>query len=278
MINNGLAALAALLLASGTATAEPERSWLRARASASAWLSSFDGELQTPLGGRAGTTSSGRPDTREVGLAGLDVYPLADLELRLLGQHTFHLSYVFLEQSGEKTLDRKLVSHGQTFPHNARVNSHLELPFGRIGYRADWLPLAWGEWKLAPEIGAVRLDFRYRLRSKAATGEADRDYVLYFAYWGARIEGPVHGRLRATFDLLASAGLSNVTSIDSDLRLLYPVFEGRWVTASVTLGLRGIWIRYKDDQDEEQNDIDVRMGAFSRRPWAGVHLGLHFEH
>ncbi len=251
---------------------------LRVNLSASAFLASLDGELQTPSGGAQGTTSSNRPTTSEIGLTGLEIHALTDFELTLRDQHTIHFSYAALAQSGRETLDRQLVSQGQTIPENVRVKSRLEIPFGRLGYRADWLSLPLGRWSLAPEVGAARIDFRYRLRSEQATGPVDRAYVLYFAYWGFQLRGPIRDRLHAEIDLFASAGLSNVVSLDSDFRLLYRIAENDFFAASLLLGLRGVWLHYKDDQKEEQNDINVRVGAYSTRPWAGVHAGVRVSY
>ncbi len=250
----------------------------RVSISASAFLMSFDGKLQTPRGGAQGTTSANRPRTWEIGLTGLEIMPLADVELRFFERHAIHFSYAGLSQTGQEVLERSLVSQGQTFPQNARVKSSFDIPFGRIGYRAHWLPLSLGRWSLAPEVGVARIDLRYRLQSDEATGPVDRAYVVYFAYWGLQFHGPLHGRLRGEVDLFASAGLSNVVSLDSDFRLLYRVVDNDLFSASLLLGLRGIWLHYEDDQREEQNDIDVRAGAYSTRPWAGVHFGLRLTY
>lgn len=251
---------------------------IRASITAQAFVSSFDGSLQTPLGGAAGSTDPSRPKTNEIGISGVEVHPMADAELRIFDLHSLHASYAHLVQSGSKRLDKNLLSHGQTVPKGARVHSRLEIPFARLGYRAHWLPLSLGDWSFAPEIGGARLDFHYRVRSDEASGPIDREYVVYFAYWGVHGEAPLLSRLRAEFDLFASAGLSNVVSIDSDVRLLYRVLETKPVSASLVVGLRGIWLRYKDDQRDEQNNINVRSGAFSTRPWAGAHIGLRLNY
>ncbi len=248
--------------------------WLQVEARASALFASFDGELQTPLGGRAGTTSHERPTTEEVGLDGLRGFASAHLAVRVFEQHSFRFGYTALTQSGHETLARSLITHGQTFPKGARVESRLELPFGRVGYRAEWLPLDLGPVRITPEAGVARLDFAYRLRASEATGEADRAYVIYYAYWGAAIDAALGSGVRGELDVFASAGLNNVTSIDTDLRLLLPVFERTWLRADLVVGWRGIWLHYKDDQHERQNDIDVRVGGFSTRPWAGAQLGV----
>lgn len=257
-------------------TVEPRR--LRASITSSAFIASFDGSLQTPLGGAEGSTDQRRPKTNEIGISGIEVQALADAELRLFEVHTLHASYVHLVQDGSERLDRDLLTHGQTVPEGARVRSRLELPFARLGYRAHWLPLTVGRWSFAPEVGGARLDFHYRLRSREASGPINRKYVVYFAYWGVHGEATLLPRLRGEVDLFASAGLSNVVSIDSDLRLLYRVLETEPISASLVLGLRGIWLHYKDDQRDEQNNINIRSGAFSTRPWAGAHIGVRLSY
>lgn len=264
----------------GTAWGEPaltEQRPIRGSITATAFFASFDGSLQTPLGGADGSTSRNRPTTNEIGLSGVEVHALVDVELQLFERHALHGSYAHLIQDGSDRLEKRLVSQGQTVPKGARVRSRLEVPFARLGYRALWLPLSIRSWSIVPEVGAARLDFRYRLRSREASGPIDRDYVVYFAYWGLHGEGSLLPRLRGEADLFASAGLSNVISIDSDFRLVYEVLTNEAVAASLVLGVRGIWLRYKDDQREEQNEINVRSGAFSTRPWAGAHLGLRLN-
>jgi hypothetical protein len=45
----------------------------------------------------------------------------------------------------------------------------------------------------------------------------------------------------------------------------------------VLVGLRGLWLRRKDDQKLAQNNINLRIGAFSANPWAGLHAGLRLD-
>jgi hypothetical protein len=245
-------------------------------ANLSAYFASLDGSLQTPFGGAKGTTSSGRPTVDEVGLDGLGVHLLADMSVTLFGRHSLHVSYVGLAETGSKRLDRNLISQGQTFFAGSRAKSRLEMPLVRVGYRADWLRLSNARFSLVPEIGAARLDFAYRLTAPGATGKVNRAYVVYFAYWGVQLRGSIYDRLTAELDLYASAGLSNVVSIESDLRLLYSVWQSEHLEASLLLGVRGLWLNYKDDQRDEQNHINVRSGAYSPNPWAGLHLGVRF--
>ena len=40
------------------------------------------------------------------------------------------------------------------------------------------------------------------------------------------------------------------------------------------VGLKGTWLRRRDDQSPEYNDVEVRIGTFSTDPWAGLTAGL----
>ena len=127
-----LALVLAILLFPVAAVSKADREGIgasnfRVRASVSALLASFDGKLQTPLGGAKGTTSPNRPTTSEVELEGVD--------------------------------------------------------------------------------------FRYRLRSSAATGSVDRAYVIYFGYLGFQLQGPIRDRLRGEIDF--SQMRASTTSLPS---------------------------------------------------------------
>ena len=74
--------------------------------------------------------------------------------------HELRVNYVPVDVEGSATLGRPLVSQGVLFPAGSPVESRLQLPILRVGYRAHWLPLSWGAWSLAPEIGFDRTESR----------------------------------------------------------------------------------------------------------------------
>jgi hypothetical protein len=243
---------------------------------ASAWLASATGFVQTPKGGTQGTTSSDRPKLDEIGLDGLTWLPAVDGRLTFFGDHELHVNYAALDLDGSDTLNEELISQDQTFPAGAKVKSKVRLDLLRFGYRPQWLSLKISRWTLIPEIGLSFNPFSYKLRSPAATGPVDRSYSIGFPYLEALVAGPIAGPLSAEVDISGSAGINGVTFVDTDLRLVYTLLQHERLTASCVLGLRGTWIRRRDSQSTP-NDVSLRLGSFSSDPWAGVTLGLRIS-
>jgi hypothetical protein len=235
--------------------------WLGARLSAAGWLASLEGYLQTPRGGGAGTTSSKRPTIEELGLGGLRVLPVLDAALVVRGSHELRVDYVHIDVLGSDTLEEPLISQDESFPAGSPVQSRLGLPLLRLGYRAHWLPLHRGGWSLAPEVGVAVAFFRYELTSPLASGDVDRSYSVAFPYFGLGLSGPLAQRLGLEVDVQGSG--IEADYIDAEARLVYELFRWRRTRTSATLGLRGTWLHRVDSQRDEQNDVNVRVGAFS---------------
>jgi hypothetical protein len=276
-----LAFLVAGLWGAGVSAAEPpdaakDRPPLL-RVSATAWLASLEGHLQTPTGGQIGTTSPQRPRLEEIGLGGLQVLPTVDLQLRIARTHEIHLAYVHVDLHGEAVLEDGLVSQGVAFPAGSPVKSGLELPFLRLGYRAHWLPLNPGRWHIAPEVGVAGFDFAYTLDSPSVTASVDRGYSVLFPYLGFLAERPLLERLDFEGEVFGSAGVNGASYAELDLRLVYAFLRGRHIEVSGMLGLRGLWLYRRDGQEPVPNEIDVRVGSFSTDPWAGFYVGLRLD-
>jgi hypothetical protein len=175
------------------------------RLTASGWLASATGRLQTPAGGGLGTISYARPRLEEIGLDGLSVLPIVAAQLFFLRDHEIHANFFYLALNGNAVLGPSLVSQGVFFPADSSVDSRLRLPFARIGYRAHWLPLKWGDgWSVAPEVGFGYFDFHYKLESPSATGRVDRSYGVGFPYLGLQLGGPLTERLQFEAEVLGS--------------------------------------------------------------------------
>jgi hypothetical protein len=249
--------------------------WLGARLSAAGWLASLEGYLQTPRGGGAGTTTPSRPTIEEIGLGGLRVLPALDAALLVRGSHELRFDYVHIDIEGSDTLEEPLISQDVFFPAGSSVRSRLGLPMLRLGYRAHWLPLHRGGWSLAPEVGVAVAFFRYELTSPSASGDVDRSYSVAFPYFGLGLSGPLAQRLQLEVDVQGSG--IEADYVDAEARLVYELLRWRRTRTSATLGLRGTWLHRVDSQREEQNDVNVRVGAFSTDPWAGLTFGLRIE-
>jgi len=203
------------------------------------------------------------------------VLPTLDAALVVRGGHELRFDYVHIDVEGSDTLEEALVSQDVLFPSGSSVRSRLGLPVLRMGYRAHWLPLRWGGWSLAPEVGVAVAFFRYELTSPSASGEVDRSYSVAFPYFGLGLSGPLAARLRLELDVQGSG--IEADYVDAEARLVYQLFRWRRTRTSATLGLRGTWLHRVDSQRDEQNDVNVRVGAFSTDPWAGLSFGLRIE-
>ncbi len=267
------------------ATSDESRSrrWVSARLTTGGWLSSIDGYLQTPTGGRAGSTSQRRPTFSEIALSGLDVLPSIDAELTLLEDHSLSYNYFSTDRDGRATLDKDLTSQGQLFPRGSEVESDYDSTLMRLGYRARWLDLLGlfelEGWNLLPEIGYAVFDFHYQLESPGIV-PVDRKYDVEFPYLGLLLEAPIRwgkrsgNALQLETELLGSGWINGVSYIDADIRFVIRFYEAWKLRFSLVSGMRGVWMRRKDSQSDEQNDINARFGAFADNPWGGLHLGL----
>jgi hypothetical protein len=215
---------------------------------ASAWIASVDGSLQTSKGGNAGTTSNERPTVEEIGLDGLNALPLVDARLVFFENHELHIGFAHIDLSGHDTLQTSLVSQGESFPAGSDVSSTLNLDLLRFDYRPLWLQPRIGSWTLVPEIGLAWNPFQYTLHSPAATGSVDRSYAIAFPYIGIFLEGPVFRSLRAEVDLAGSAGINGATFVDTDVRLVHPVASWGSFQVEIVAGLKGTWMRRRDNR------------------------------
>ena len=240
------------------------------RITATAWLASVEGHLQTPSGGRAGTTSPERPTLEEIGLGGLQALPTVDALIRIARGHELHFSYVHMDLRGEAVLEEDLLSQEVVFPAGSAVKSGLDLPFLRFGYRAHWLPLNPGRWHIAPEVGFAGFDFGYSLESPTVDDSVRRGYSAYFPYVGFLAERPLMNRLAFEGEVFGMAGVNGVSYAEFDVRLVYDFLRRHRAALSGVLGLRGLWLYRRDGQKPVPNEIDVRVGSFSTDLWAGA--------
>ena len=239
---------------------------------ATGWLASSEGYLQTPSGGQPGSSSSRRPETGEIGLDGLRVLPRLDGRAAFHG-HELHLGYTGLRIDGRSTLTEDLVSQAKSFPAGSPVESELDLPLFLAGYRADWLIPKLGAAALSPEIGFAFTPFRYTLTSPSVSSGVDRSYTIAFPYLGLLLEAPIADRLSFEVNLAGSAGIAGAYYAETDLRLALALARWKGLSGDLVLGLEGLWLKRKDSQTLP-NDVDIRAGSFSTEPWGGLTFGL----
>ena len=238
------------------------------------WLGGLSGHLQTPNGGRPGSTSSHRPTVDEIGLHRVDWMPWLDAEASYGNAHALHFNYVWIDRSGQDVLSTALISQAQTFPAGSSVNSRVGLDTFRFGYR----PLVWNlgqrSCSFTPEIGIGVSRLIYQLDSADATGPVDRRYNVGFPYIGFLLVTAPTDRLQFETELAGAGGINGVSFVDSEFRLAYGLRTAGPVRTDVILGWRGMWFRRHDSQEGEQNDPNLRFGWLASEPWSGLTMAV----
>src|SRR5438046_2519282 len=89
-----------------------------------AWLyGPVSGHVQTPSGGRSGTSSADRPTFGEIGINTASIF---DAEATAaIRDHGLYLGGQWVRLSGERNLEQSLVSQGNTFLVASRVKSDV---------------------------------------------------------------------------------------------------------------------------------------------------------
>ncbi|HEX8915972.1 MAG TPA: hypothetical protein VF796_26730 [Humisphaera sp.] len=216
---------------------------------------SVRGSLQTPSGGRTGTTSPGRPSLEEIGIDDASIGDVA-LTLSIPGGHRFYAGGQFIGLSGGATLRDTLVSQGQTFDAGAPVHSDVRLDWYRLGYQNPFV-LARGagarpELTLTPAAGAGLFTFDYKLRTDAADGpRVSRSYSKLMPQVGLEAEWrPGGGPFAVSAGALGFPRLGTATpQITAEHVLLhYSAVDDRRFTADAFGGVAFEQMNFEDRQ------------------------------
>ncbi|HEV8290355.1 MAG TPA: hypothetical protein VGP94_00460 [Tepidisphaeraceae bacterium] len=148
------------------------------------------GHLQTPSGGRPGTSSRDRPTLGEIGINTASIF---DAEMTAaMRDHGLYIGGQWVRLSGERNLEQSLVSQGDSFLLGSRVKSDVQLDWYRIGYRyriqrGDEAGAELPNTEIYSRLGAAILDFHYRLDG-AGAAQADRAYIKAAPQMGVEME------------------------------------------------------------------------------------------
>ncbi|MGE0707816.1 MAG: hypothetical protein AB7N76_13095 [Planctomycetota bacterium] len=238
------------------------------------WEGFVRGSLQTPRGGRPGSTSQRRPTVTEIGMGAPTAAPVVDFAATFFGRHDLRLRARLLQLRGHARLGEELISQGARFPGGTEVSAGLDLQRFRIGYRPRWLDLELRGWRLLPEVGVMFSTLRYTLRARdgpAPPEEArvDRGYSYLAPYLGISASRELLPGLDLELELSASAFVNGVTDLEAEARLVWtPLVIGQ-TRISFEVGVQAGWYRRKDGQPLEQNDPNLLVG--------GLVLGVRFD-
>lgn len=227
------------------------------------------GFLQTPAGGRPGSSSADRPSFDELGFSNVSVY---DTSIRAGWRaRTVYAGARIVRLSGKSTLSSALITQNVAFPAGSRVDADAKLDWYRFGYmyRFDISP---GKGRniltLSPGADVAVLAFHYKL--DGAAGSVDRAYTKAGLRLGAELDWAVTDRLTLrgrAFDSLPLANMARILTLE--LLARYHLWTWRRASLSACLGVTYDRIDHKDGQTFP-NHIRAEMGPMLK-------LGLEME-
>ena len=251
----------AVVFGCGASWTLQQETGLRGDAEVTAGCGLVDGYLQTPRGGRPGSSSRKRPTLDELGI---DAIGSGELRGSLgWGAHALSGSARITPISRQRTLGSSLVSQNTVFPQGAPVDLKARLDLYRIGYRYRLL-LADGRGttlRIEPEAGLLLFDFRYKLNDLSG-GIADRSYMKGAIRLGTEILWNRGGRFSAGLRLGGSIPLRSAPFVLSAQG--YGAFRlWRWAGSEgeAMAGVGGDHLDYKDGQ-ELPNHIRATRAPF----------------
>jgi hypothetical protein len=218
----------------------------------------IDGFLQTPAGGRPGTSSTHRPKFDELGVNDVAFY---DTRLNAQWRHlVVYGGYQFIRLSGSDTLSQPLVSHGVAFAARDRLSTDDQLDWSRAGAGWSFVFLD-HRLDLTPKAELALFNFQYHLSS--ASRSADRSYIKGCARVGIDSKFHLNRILSVNLDGSASLPLSNTPQIatltaTASLRFLP---ESHRLKPHLFGGVGMEWIDYEDNQSLP-NHIKADIGPF----------------
>ena len=229
------------------------------------------GHLQTPSGGRPGTTSSNRPSFGEIGINTASIY---DTEVTVsFRDHGLYLGAQWIRLSGDARLEEKLISQGETFGAGTRVNSDVRLDWYRVGYRyriqrGDEAGAELPNTEIYSRLGAAILDFHYRLDG-AGSALADRSYIKVAPQMGVEMEWHATKNFSLAGEFTSTLPFPSMPWIVTvELEGKYKFFEKNGIGLSGFLGAGYEKINFHDHQDVS-NEINADFGPMLR---VGVEL------
>ena len=215
------------------------------------YYGSVKGNLQTPSGGKKGTTSANRPTFKEVGI---DTASIGDVEARLSwdpGQEVF-VGAQFIRLSGDDRLSRQLISQGMTFPAKTAVSSTVRMDWYRVGYRYSFIldetDRGVPTLLLTPLADVVIWDFDYDLTG--GKKDVSRSYAKIGAQLGLELTWRPNG---GNFWIDAgAAGFPEIRSVPNvsteHITLHYRFYRGHHIDVTGSLGFAAEQQEFKDDQ------------------------------
>jgi hypothetical protein len=217
-----------------------------------------DGQVQTPAGGKPGTTSPGRPTFEELGITSGSA---GDFWANISrGCHGLYAGGRITRFSAGGTLDAPLISQNVVLAAGLPVEAYAKFDWYRFGYRYAF-PWAWGDKTIQfhPCIGGTLLDFHYTLSSPELQA-VDRSYAKVGVQAGLGVTWPLTERLSLAGQVLAPIPFSHTPEIlSAQVAVQYRFADRDDLSISGMFGIGYDRISYMDGQTVP-NDIEADMG------------------
>ena len=217
-----------------------------------------EGFLQTPAGGRPGSSSEKRPALEELNI---DDGLFYDLELAAAWKRlAIFAGAQWIHLDGRSTLDEPLITHGESYAAGDQVGAEINFDWYRFG--GGWKFEAFeGRVEIAPKLEFALLDFRYELSD--AIQNTKRDYMKAVVRPGLLLLYQASPRLVLRVDGATSLPLSNTPQISTvTAGVEYKVFKSQpRIDPWLFLGGGFERIDYEDNQ-ELPNHVELELGPF----------------
>ncbi|MCZ6690415.1 MAG: hypothetical protein O7H41_12490 [Planctomycetota bacterium] len=228
-------------------------------AEASLFFGGISGYVQTPKGGRIGSTSLARPTLNELNINTAVAY---DSKVSLgKGNARVYLGARAQQFTGTSILAEELMTKEETFPAGQEVETFVGLDWYRFGFQHTFELAKSPTLRLSPSTELLLFDFGYQLK-----GEGDlfirRRYAKGSWRVGVELDYTISEDLSVSLDVFVPVPVvrTHPRVIDINLKGEYRLVKGD-IPVRVHLGLGYASIDYEDTQPIP-NHIRTEMGPF----------------
>jgi hypothetical protein len=229
----------------------------------------IEGFVQTPSGGRPGTTIAQRPELGELGISSIDKTEFEIAREGRLGR--FYAAYDQAQMTNRLQLERDLLSQATYLSTGEEVDAQIKLDLYRLGYARRFYREFFGNpFVLYPGVELVLFNFQYEVDRTAAVaenemaapdtlvaeampevryGDIHRAYNKTGLRLGARAEYQLGRRWAFTGELLDSLDIDSQPQVlSANLGLRYRLFESARQVSYLHANLGMEILDYKDEQ------------------------------
>ncbi len=230
------------------------------------WCEDIDGYVQTPTGGKPGTSSDERPTLEELGIEDVAIYDMkVAYDLNDNSEVYMGFQIISMDKTGViGTIEQDLISQGVHIPANTPFKAKVKFNWYRLGYKYIF-PFKY--FKIAPKAELILLDFDYMLRlndEEYKDASVFRDYSNGNLGVGVDAEVPITKNVKVLLE--CSSTVSKSPRIATAIAKIDWEFYNRGnMDMSVYTGVSRLYIDYEDHQEYPnhiwmETDLDYMVG------------------